>query len=103
MKNSLIFCLCVFLVFGCSQIEERYEQIKFKHLKIQTELTAEEKKYYENLHQKISSSGKYYAVGGFPVSKGATCNEFKKMFEEIKKRPFSRERERERKRERDYC
>jgi hypothetical protein len=97
MRNKLILFLCLLLLAGCKNPEK--PQVKdYSYLKIQTELSEEDKKYYEDVHQKINKIGKEILFN-HKTKLDMTCQELKTMFQEISDRPFSKERERERERE----
>jgi hypothetical protein len=101
MKNKFLLLLCFVSLFGCVKKEGlKPQEEDFSHLKIQTVLSQADEKYFKIVGQQINRIGKSFATGVFPVSSEETCKELKIMFEEISKRPISREREKNRERER---
>jgi endonuclease III-like uncharacterized protein len=79
---------------SCSAKQVQQKKPDFSHLKIQTVLSEEDKTYYQNVHNQISEMGKHFAFREESASK-KYCPIVENMFDEILKRPFSRERERE--------
>jgi hypothetical protein len=94
MKNNIICLLICLCLSSCIKAKEK----DYSYLKIQTELTEKETKYYESIHNQVSDIGKVFAFNPEldETTLNNSCLKLKKIFEDLSTHLISRERERER-------